>query len=67
MNIFGSEVICHFSRKSDRKKEKRVVSFTHEQNIFWSQAQLDDIANEQTIICGGLSANEKEKKNCIKW
>ena len=60
MNIFGKR--SDFSRKSDRKKEKRVVSFTHEQNIFWSQTQLDDIANEQTIICGGLSANEKEKK-----
>ena len=29
----GSEAICHFSRKSDRKKEESVGSFTHEQNI----------------------------------
>ena len=29
----GSGAICHFSRKSDRKKEKTMVSFTHEQNF----------------------------------
>ena len=40
-----------FSRKSDRKEEKGVVSFTHEQNIIWSQTELDDIAHEQVIIC----------------
>ena len=50
MNIFISEVICHFSCKSDCKKEKSVVSFMHEQNIICSQTQLDDIAHEQTII-----------------
>ena len=33
-----------FSRKSDGKKEKNMVSFTHEQNIICSQTQLDDIA-----------------------
>ena len=62
MNIFGK---LPFSRKSDRKKEKSVVSLTHEQNIICSQIQLDDIAHEQTIICrsgGRLSANEKEEK-----
>ena len=47
-----------FSRKSDRKKEKIVVSFTHEQNIICSQAQLDGIAHEQTIICGQLFAGK---------
>ena len=31
--------MCHFSPKSDRKKEKSVVSFTHEQNIICSQTQ----------------------------
>ena len=45
-----------FSRKSKRKKEKSVVSFTHEQNIICSQTQLDDIAHEQTIICRQLIA-----------
>ena len=40
-----------FSRKSDRKEEKGVVSFTHEQNIICSQTELDEIAYEQAIIC----------------
>ena len=65
MNILGKRSDLPFSRKSDRKKEKSVVSFTHEQNIICSQTQLDDIAHEQTIICrssGGLSGNEKEEK-----
>ena len=44
-----------FSRKSDRKKEKSVVSFTHEQNIICSQTlknqtQLEDSGHKQTII-----------------
>ena len=38
-----------FSHKSDHKKERRVVSFMHEQNIICNQTQLDDIAHEQTI------------------
>ena len=50
MNILGKRSDLPFSRKSDRKKEKSVVSFTHEQNIICSQTQLDDIAHEQTII-----------------
>ena len=65
MNILGKRSDLPFSRKSDRKKEKSTVSFTHVQNIICSQTQLDDIAHEQTIICrssGGLSGNEKEEK-----
>ena len=59
-----------FLHKTDRKKEKSMVSFMHEQSVTCSQTQLDDIAHEQTIICrqlfaghmhGGLSANEKEE------
>ena len=58
-----------FSRKSYRKKEKSVVSFTREQKSICSQIQSNDIADEHTIICravicrsrGGLSANEKEE------
>ena len=46
-----------FSRKVDRKKEKNVGSFTHEQNIIWSQIKLDDITREQTIICRQLFAD----------
>ena len=45
-----------FARKSDRKKEKSVVSFTHGQNIICNQTELDDIAHEQTIICSQLFA-----------
>ena len=51
INIFGK---LPFSHKSDHKKEKNVVSFTHEQNIICCQTQLDDIAHEQAIICGLL-------------
>ena len=40
----------------DRKKEKSVLSFAHEQNIICSQTQLDDVAHEQTIICRQLFA-----------
>ena len=45
-----------FSRNSDRRKEKSVVSFTHAQNNICSQTLLDDIAHEQTIICRQLFA-----------
>ena len=44
-----------FPPKIDRK-EKRVVSFTHEQNIICCQTKLDDVAYEQTIICMQLFA-----------
>ena len=70
MNILGKRSDLPFSRKSDRKKEKSVVSFTHEQNIICSQTKLDDIAHEQTIICRQLFAGHvlgsrpmKRKKN----
>ena len=55
-NIFGKRSDLPFSRKSDRKKEKSVVSFTHEQNSICSQKQLNDIAHEHTIICRQLFA-----------
>ena len=65
INIFEK---LPFSHKSAHKKEKNVVSFTHEQNIICCQTQLDDIAHEQAscqtqlddiaheqaIICGQL-------------
>ena len=56
MNIVGKRSDLPFSRKSDRKKEKSTVSFTHVQNIICSQTQLDGIAHEQTIICRQLFA-----------
>ena len=54
MNILGKRSDLPFSQKSDRKKEKRTVSFSHVQNIICSQTQLDGIAHEQTIICRQL-------------
>ena len=56
MSIFGKQSDPPFLRRSDRQKEKRVVSFTHEQNIICSQTQLGDIAHEQTIIWRQLFA-----------
>ena len=75
MNILGKRSDLPFSRKSDRKKEKSTVSFTHEQNVICSQTLLDDIAHEprQTIICRQLFAGHvvdfrpmKRKKNLLR-
>ena len=70
MNIFGRQSDLPFSGKSDRKREKSLFSFTHEQNIICSQTKLDDIAHEQTIICRQLFVGHvvgfwpmKRKKN----
>ena len=52
-----------FSRKSDGKKEKSVVSFTHGQNIICSQARLDDIALEQNII----SCRQFHRRKTSDW
>ena len=40
MNIFGKWGDLPFSRKSDRKKDKSVISFTHEQTIICRQLFL---------------------------
>ena len=54
MNISGKRSDLPFSGKSDLKKEKSVVSFTHEQ---YSQPQLDrDIAHEHAFMCRQLFA-----------
>ena len=77
MNILGKRSDLPFSRKTDRKKEKSTVSFTHVQNIICSQTksqtQLDGIAHEQTIICTQLFAGHvmgsrpmKRKKNLLR-
>ena len=73
MNILGKRSDLPFSRKSDRKKEKSTVSFTHVQNIICSQTQLDGIAHEQTIICRQLFAGHvvgfrpmKRNKNLLR-
>ena len=65
-NIFGKRSDLPFSRKSDRKKEKSTVSFTHEQSIICSQTQLDGIAHEQTIICRQLFAGHVVGSRPIK-
>ena len=46
-----------FTQAGDRKKDKSVVSFTHEQNTIISRTQLDDIMHEQTNICWQLFAS----------
>ena len=68
--MLGKRSDLPFSRKSDHKKEKSTLSFTHVQNIICSQTQLDGIAHEQTIICRQLFAGHvvgfqpmKRKKN----
>jgi len=72
MNILAKGSDLPFSCKSDRKKEKSTVSFTHVQNIICSQTHLDGIAQEQTIICRQLFAGHvlgsrpmKRKKNFL--
>ena len=52
MNILRKRSNLPFSRKRDQRKEKSAVSFMHERNIICIQTQLDEIAHEQTIICG---------------
>ena len=73
MNILGKRGDLPFSRKSDLKKEKSMVSFTRVQNIICSQTQLDGIAHEHTIICTQLFAGHvvgswpmKRKKNLLR-
>ena len=74
MYILRKQSNLPFSRKSDRKKEKSTVSFTHVQNIICSQTQLDSIVHEQTIICKQLFTGHmvgswpmKEIKSCFEW
>ena len=73
MNIFGKRGDLPFSLKSDCKKEKSTVSFTHVQNIICSQTQVDGIAQEHSIICWQLFAGHvvgsrplKERKICFE-
>ena len=66
-NIFGKRSDLPFSRKRDRKKEKSVVSFTHEQNIICSQTKLRMsrplfVGSYLQVTMGEISVNEKEEK-----
>ena len=72
MNILGKQSDLPLSCKSDHKKEKSMVSFTHEQNIICSQTLLDGIAHDQTTICRQLIVGHvvdfrpmKRKKNLL--
>ena len=70
--VSGKQDNLPFSHKNDRKKEKTVVSFTHDQNIICSQTQLEDIAQEQTIIfilqvMWWALGQRKGRKICIPW
>ena len=65
MNIFRKGSDLPFSRKSDCK-EKRVVLFSHEQNIICGQTQLDDIVHLQTIICRQLFVGQKAGSRPMK-
>ena len=73
-NIFGKRSNLPFSCKSDHKKEKSLVSFTHEENIICSQKKTDNIVHiKQTTICRQLFAGHmvrsrpmKRKKN-LQW
>ena len=63
MNILGKRSDLPFSHKSDRKKEKSTISFTHKHGV----------AHEQTIICRQLFAGHvegsrpmKRKKNLLR-
>ena len=74
MNIFGKRSDLPFLRKSDRKKDKSLVSFAHEQNIICNQTHLNDIAYEHSIICRQLFASHvvgsrpmKRKKILLEW
>ena len=65
MNIFRKGSDLPFSSKSDCK-EKRVVLFSHEQNIICGQTQLDDVAHLQTIICRRLFAGHRAGSQPMK-
>ena len=43
-----------------------MLSLTHEQNIIYSQIKLDDIAQEQTIICRQLFAGHVAGSRLMK-
>ena len=67
-NILEKRSDLPFSRKGDRKKEKNMVSFMHEQNIICSQiigchwAWADHYLSAVTCRSrGGLSSKEKEE------
>ena len=66
-NIFRKRSNLPFSCKSNRKKEKSLVSFMHEQNIICSQKKMDNVMHfKQTIICRGLFAGHVVRSRPMK-
>ena len=72
MNIFGKESDLQglFTQEASQEGEKHPFINMHEQNVIGSQTQLNDIANEHTIISRQLFAGlivdswpMKRKKN----
>ena len=64
----GSGAICHFSRKSDHKKEKTVVSFRHEQNIICAPGTrlLFIVCDEKLRWAGGRHVFCRNRKPRMK-
>ena len=58
MNFFGKQSNLPFFMQEQSQKGEKHGLFTHEQNIFCSQTQLDNIAHECTIICRQLFAGD---------
>ena len=60
-----------FSRKTDRKKEKSVVSFTHKENIICSQTQLRIsrplFVGSYLQVTWWASGQWKGRTICIEW
>ena len=72
MDIFGKESDLQglFTQEASQEGEKHPFINMHEQNVIGSQTQLNDIANEHTIISRSLFAGlivdsrpMKRKKN----
>ena len=51
----------------EQEGETRGFTFTHEQNIICSQAQLDDTGHKQTIISRQLFAGHGVDPRPMKW
>ena len=69
MNIFGKRSDLPFSRKCDRKKEKSVDSFTHEQVLFAAKQSWTTLRMSRPLFVGiylqvtwWALPNEKEEK-----
>ena len=62
MNTFGE---LPFSRKSDRKKEKSVVSLTHEQNIIAAKYSWTTLRMSRPLFASNDNARYFHVISCI--